>query len=86
MAGALQDRGRAQLVGEKTYGKGSVQLIRDLSDGSSVHVTVAHWQTPNGHEINGVGLSPDVDAPHQDDTDAPLAEAIRLLTADVAQN
>lgn len=86
VAGALQDRGRAQLVGEKTYGKGSVQLIRDLSDGSSMHVTVARWQTPNGHEINGVGLAPDVEAPHLDDSDAPLAAAIRLLTADVAQN
>ncbi|MEZ4767049.1 MAG: S41 family peptidase [Caldilineales bacterium] len=86
VAGALQDRGRAQLVGEKTFGKGSVQLIRDLSDGSSVHVTVARWQTPNGHEINGVGLSPNVEAPHQDDIDAPLAAAIRLLTGNVAQN
>ena len=86
VAGALQDRGRAQLVGEKTYGKGSVQLIRDLSDGSSVHVTVARWQTPNGHEINGVGLSPNVEAPHQDGIDAPLAAAIRLLTGNVAQN
>ncbi|MCB0202674.1 MAG: S41 family peptidase [Caldilineae bacterium] len=86
VAGALQDRGRAQLVGEKTYGKGSVQLIRDLSDGSSVHVTVARWQTPNGHEINGVGLTPDIEALHQDDIDAPLAAAIRLLTGNVAQN
>lgn len=86
VAGALQDRGRAQLVGEKTYGKGSVQLIRDLSDGSSVHVTVARWQTPNGHEINGVGLSPDLESLHQDDIDAPLAAAIRLVTGNVAQN
>jgi len=86
VAGALQDRGRAQLIGEKTYGKGSVQLIRDLSDGSSVHVTVARWQTPNGHEINGVGLSPNIESPHQDDIDAPLAEAIKLLTGNVAQN
>lgn len=86
VAGALQDRGRAQLVGEKTYGKGSVQLIRDLSDGSSVHVTVARWQTPNGHEINGVGLVPDVESLHEDSIDAPLAAAIRLLTGNVAQN
>lgn len=86
VAGALQDRGRAQLVGEKTYGKGSVQLIRDLSDGSSVHVTVARWQTPNGHEINGVGLLPNLEALHQDGVDAPLAEAVRLLTTNVAQN
>ena len=80
-AGALQDRSRGQLVGEKTYGKGSVQLVYDLSDGSSVHVTVARWLTPNGHEINGVGLVPDVAVAHDDNRDAPLEEAIRLLSA-----
>jgi carboxyl-terminal processing protease len=81
LAGALQDRGRARLVGEKTYGKGSVQLVYDLSDGSSIHVTVARWLTPNGHEINGVGLTPDVAVAHDDTRDAPLEEAIRLLGA-----
>jgi len=81
VAGALQDRGRATLVGQKTFGKGSVQLVYDLSDGSSVHVTVARWLTPNGHEINGVGLTPEQIVPHEDGRDAPLEEAIKTLTA-----
>jgi carboxyl-terminal processing protease len=57
-----------------------VQLVYDLSDGSSVHVTVARWITPNGHEINGVGLTPEQIVPHEDGRDAPLEEAIRSLT------
>jgi carboxyl-terminal processing protease len=80
VAGALQDRGRAALVGEKTFGKGSVQLVYDLSDGSSVHVTVARWFTPNGHEINGVGLTPQQIVLHEESRDAPLEEAIKYLT------
>lgn len=87
VAGALQDRGRATLVGDKTFGKGSVQLVYDLSDGSSVHVTVARWLTPNGHEINGVGLLPEQAVPHEDSRDAPLEEAVRYLTGlGVTQN
>jgi carboxyl-terminal processing protease len=81
VAGALQDRTRASLVGEKTFGKGSVQLVHDLSDGSSIHVTVAHWLTPNGHEINGVGLTPDLEVAHEDGRDAPLEEAVRLFSS-----
>jgi carboxyl-terminal processing protease len=84
VAGALQDRGRATLLGDKTFGKGSVQLVYDLSDGSSVHVTVARWLTPNGHEINGIGLTPDYLVPHEDHRDAPLEEAIRILRDDPA--
>ncbi len=52
VSGALQDRGRAVLVGQKTYGKGSVQNVVGLSDGSSVHVTVAEWLTPKGRQID----------------------------------
>jgi carboxyl-terminal processing protease len=81
VAGALQDRSRASLVGEKTFGKGSVQLVHDLSDGSSIHVTIAHWLTPNGHEINGVGLTPDFEVAHEDGRDAPLEEAVRLFSS-----
>ena len=60
LAGALQDRGRATLMGARTFGKGSVQLVYDLSDGSSVHVTASRWLTPERTEIDQQGLSPDV--------------------------
>lgn len=61
LAGALQDHERAILVGSgPSYGKGSVQLVYDLSDGSSVHVTASRWFTPNRHQIDKQGLQPDV--------------------------
>ncbi|MFK7800909.1 MAG: S41 family peptidase [Anaerolineae bacterium] len=60
VAGALQDRSRALLIGTKSYGKGSVQLVYDLSDGSSIHVTSARWFTPNGTQLDQQGLLPDV--------------------------
>jgi len=63
VAGALQDRGRAKLVGETTFGKGSVQLAHKLQDGSELRVTIAHWFTPNGRQIHGTGLAPDISVP-----------------------
>ncbi len=63
VAGAIQDSGRGILIGESTFGKGSVQLVYDLSDQSSLHVTVAHWFTPNRHEITSNGLTPDTVVP-----------------------
>lgn len=61
LAGALQDHERAILVGSSpTFGKGSVQLVYDLSDGSSVHVTSSRWFTPNRNQIDQQGLQPDV--------------------------
>jgi carboxyl-terminal processing protease len=60
VAGSLRDNGRAVLIGEKTFGKGSVQEVHELPDGSSLHVTVARWFTPDRHEIDKLGLEPDI--------------------------
>jgi carboxyl-terminal processing protease len=60
VAGALRDQGRAVLIGEKTYGKGSVQEVHQFQDGSSLHVTVARWLTPSRHQIDKTGLQPDI--------------------------
>jgi carboxyl-terminal processing protease len=81
VAGAIQDHGRGKLVGENTFGKGSVQLIFDLSDGSSLHVTAARWYTPNRHQLDGVGLSPDVivEADLSSNVDVQLQRAIECL-------
>lgn len=60
LAGAIQDAERAQLVGETSFGKGSVQTIENLKDGSAVRVTIAEWLTPKKREINKVGITPDI--------------------------
>ena len=59
MAGALRDNGRAFLVGEKSFGKGTVQNVHELSDKSGLRVTTAQWLTPSEKPIQGVGLAPD---------------------------
>jgi len=61
VAGALRDRGRAALLGQTTYGKGSVQHVHTLADDAQVHVTFALWFTPSGSAIQGEGLAPDVE-------------------------
>jgi carboxyl-terminal processing protease len=61
VAGAIQDAGRGILVGERTFGKGSVQLPHTLSDGSELRVTIARWFTPKGREIQGIGIIPDIE-------------------------
>lgn len=84
VAGAIQDRQRGKLIGDQTYGKGSVQNILPLSDGSSLHVTVAQWLTPNRRQITGKGLTPDVIVSRTPDDvnagrDPQLAKAIEEL-------
>lgn len=59
LAGALQDNGRAKLVGETTFGKGSIQSLFELSDGSGLAVTVAKYETPKHRDINKLGIAPD---------------------------
>ncbi|MDS3860083.1 S41 family peptidase [Thermosynechococcaceae cyanobacterium BACA0444] len=88
LAGALQDTGRAQLVGEQTFGKGSIQSLFNLSDGSGLAVTIAHYETPAHHDINKIGIAPDLRVPltpiTQDqvatDADSQYQAALKTLT------
>jgi carboxyl-terminal processing protease len=63
VAAALQDRGRAVLLGSRTFGKGSVQAPSQLSDGSALELTVGHYLTPGGRSLDGIGVQPDVYVP-----------------------
>lgn len=80
VAGALQDLQRAPLIGEVTFGKGSVQHVYDLSDGSSLHVTSARWFTPNHQQLDGQGLTPDIQVSIDDSgEDTQLLRAMEYL-------
>ena len=82
VAGALQELGRAPLIGKKTFGKGSVQLIFSLADDSSLHVTNASWFTPDHNRIDREGLTPDIVVEPDEnntDNDAILARAVAYL-------
>lgn len=80
VAGALQDSGRAQLIGQRTYGKGTVQQIFPLSDGSSLHVTSSEWFTPAHQALEQTGLTPNIEMqPDAEGRDVELGEAIRQL-------
>ncbi len=63
VAGAIQDHGRGPLIGTRTFGKGSVNLDFILSDGSAMRLTIQHWYTPTDHQIEGNGLTPDIEVP-----------------------
>ncbi len=60
LAGAMQDHGRAVVIGTKTFGKGSVNFLRELSNGGGLYLTVARWYTPNGRLLEEIGVPPDV--------------------------
>ena len=82
LAGALRDHDRAKLVGEKSFGKGTIQEAEDLRGGAGVHITVARWLTPEGTWVHDEGLTPDVgveDDLETEDVDEQLVEAIKQL-------
>lgn len=99
VAGALQDHGRARIVGETTYGKGSVQTVMPLGEGSALKLTTSRYLTPSGRSINGSGIKPDVlvtsDDPHRQyrganghvplRDDPQLLEALRLVSYESIQ-
>jgi carboxyl-terminal processing protease len=84
VAGALKDYGLATLIGEKTFGKGSVQSLFPLSDGSSLKLTIAEWLTPKENTIDKEGIEPDIKVElskddFNQDNDPQLAKAIEVL-------
>lgn len=84
LAGALKDYNRGKLVGDKTFGKGTVQQPEDYPDGSGLHVTIARWLLPNGNNIHKVGVNPDVEVKYElnekdTETDNQLDKALEVL-------
>lgn len=73
LAGALRDIRGATLVGEKTFGKGSVQEIENLKDGATVKITIAEWLTPSGAKIDGEGLAPDIEVKESNKEEDPAS-------------
>ncbi|MFJ8191288.1 S41 family peptidase [Streptomyces sp. NPDC096094] len=76
LTGALQDRGRAVVLGSRTFGKGSVQMPSRLPDGSVAELTVGHYRTPSGRGVDGTGITPDLEA---DPTDPAALERARTV-------
>jgi len=74
LSGALQDNDRAQLVGTKTFGKGLVQSVRSLPDGSGVAITIAKYLTPSGRDINQQGIEPDIAVELSEEEQEALSE------------
>jgi carboxyl-terminal processing protease len=86
VSGAIRDRGRGILIGQTTYGKGTVQQIFRLSDNSSLHITAAEWLTPKQQHLDGQGLEPDIAMiPDVNGRDVELGEAVRQLNTILAK-
>ncbi len=88
LAAALQDNGRATIVGEKSFGKATVNIARELKDGGAVFISIAQWLTPNGALIDKVGVRPDVEiVPTDEDIDLrrdpQFARAIDILQGQI---
>jgi carboxyl-terminal processing protease len=91
VAGALKYHEKAIIVGEKTFGKGSVQALRSFSDGSSLKVTIAKWLTPDGISIKDNGIEPDIEIEYtledfEADRDPQMEKAIEILEGEESEN
>jgi len=92
LAGALQDDGRSVLVGSRTFGKGLIQSLIPLGDGSGLAVTVARYLTPSGRDIQNLGIAPDLPLEQPEPLnpgsrdDTWLAQAEALLVQQIKQN
>ena len=92
MAGAMQTSGRATVVGTTTFGKGSVNIARELSDGSAIYFTIRRWYLADGTQIEGEGVTPDIEVeadahpmPVDFEEDAALQRAFEVLNEQIAQ-
>lgn len=87
LTGAFMDHGRATVIGTTTFGKGSVNNMWPLSDGSGINFTIARWFTPEGTVIEGEGISPDIieERGEDDSEDVQLDRAIEVLKEQIAQ-
>lgn len=91
LSGALKDYNKATLIGTTTYGKGVVQRIFNFTDGTAIKLTISNYYTPNGNDINGVGIEPDevleldTEAYAEDGTDNQLDRAIEVLTEELSK-
>ena len=86
LVGALQDHDRATVIGRKTFGKGSVNILRQLDNGGGLFLTFARWYTPDGRVIDGNGLEPDIEVQHgdaQQEDIRQLERAIETLEAEI---
>jgi carboxyl-terminal processing protease len=86
LTAALKDNGRATVIGEKTFGKGTVNIAQPLKDGGALYVTIRRWLTPNGVQIDDVGITPDIevtpgplDPAYDQNNDVQLQRAIQQL-------
>jgi len=79
VAGALQDLGRAAIVGTKTFGKGTVQQVIRFNDDSGLKITIAEWHTPKGHKIDGIGVKPDIVVEYASERDEQMLKALEIL-------
>ena len=91
LSGAIKDYGIGKLLGTTTFGKGIVQKVFGITDGSAVKLTISHYYTPNGNDIHGVGIEPDetldldVDQYLKDGTDNQLERATEILEGEIAK-
>ena len=84
VAGALKDYKRAKIIGETSFGKGTVQEAEDFVGGAGLHVTIARWLTPNGTSIDKTGISPDIEVKNdtqKPDEDIQLQKAVEIVLA-----
>jgi carboxyl-terminal processing protease len=81
MAGAMQDFGLATIIGTQSFGKGSAQQVTNYTDGSLLKMTVSKWFTPNGNDIDGKGITPDIEIKNTENSDKQLNKALSHLSS-----